>query len=203
MNAMCSVHHSCLYDITMIASWCVAVLSFLSLFVLMVVTKTDLKGRKITRSTAWRRFKFAAALASLTGLTASLPVALALGGHRVASVLVRELSYATAIAMGMLCFAAVLTRLVTTQPTGSGNFEYREWDQFEHSISHGINPASGLPKSGSLDPAGDSYDWISDSHEDLHRISPASGLPMNGSFDVAGNLYGWNSHSDEHHTWNH
>jgi hypothetical protein len=190
-------------DTTMIASWTVAGLAYLTLLVLMVITKMDLKGRRIARSTAQRRFKIVAALASLTGLTASLPVALALGGHSVASVLVRELSYATAVAVGVLCFTALLTKLASTQPTGSGNIEYRKSDAFEHSLFHGVNPANGLPMSGSPDSDGNTYGWNSDSHDDLHRINPASGLPMNGSFDVVGNPYGWNAHSDEHHTWNH
>jgi hypothetical protein len=143
MNAMCSVHHSCLYDVAMIASRCVAVLSYVTLLVLMTFTAADLEAEEMTRSMAQRRFKFAVTLASLTGLTASLPVALALGAHSIASFLVREVSYASAIAIGALCFTAALTS-AGTRRTGSGEVGYHESDAFEHGILHRINPASGL-----------------------------------------------------------
>jgi hypothetical protein len=114
-----------------------------------------------------RRFKFAVALASLTGLTASLPVALALGAHSFVSFLVREVSYATAIAIGALCFTAALTSARTRQ-TGSGEVGYHESDAFEHGILHRINPASGLPMSGALDLAGNVYGFCSHDHSE-HR----------------------------------
>lgn len=151
----------------MIASWSLAVLSYLSLLVLMVVTKMSLEKQQITRPTAQRRFKLIIASGSLTGLAASLPIALALGGHSVASVLVREVSYATAIAMGVLCSTALLTRLVATHPTGSENLDHRQWDEFQHSISPTINPASGLPMNGPLDVAGNPYG--SDSRSEEHH----------------------------------
>ena len=171
MNAMCSAHHSCLYDVAMIASWCVAVLSYVTLLVLMTLTSLALEAQEMTRFMAQRRFKFAVALASLTGLTASLPVALALGAHSVASFLVREVSYASAIAIGALCFTAALTS-VRTRQTGSGEVGYHESDAFERGILHRINPASGLPMNGSLDVTGNAYGWDSHVHSEHHHWDP-------------------------------
>jgi hypothetical protein len=149
-------NHSRLYHIAMATSLCVAVLSFLAVLVVMIVTERALLKQTIAHSTVRRRYKVILALEVVTGLSASLPFALATGAHSIRSSLVWELLYASVIALGTLVFAVFMARVATGQ-IECGDIEYREMDAFDHGCLHEINPATGLPMNGSLDLDGNPF----------------------------------------------
>ena len=150
MSVVGTAAHSYAYHVAMIASVCLAALSLLTLVVFMIVTRATMRVRVGSRTAV------ALVLAVMTGLLASLPFALASGTHDLASLLMREVAYASLTALWALGFGAMMARIVTGAISSNG-YEPIETAMYGHSHLFQINPASGLPMNGALDFAGNFY----------------------------------------------
>ena len=154
-----NTHHSQIYHTAMVASLCVAALSFVSVIVLMTVTENARQNRTISDSMLWNRVKLILALAAASGLSASLPFALAAGVHNIGSLLMREILSASAITVGTVLFGMWIAWVVTGRVVQDSEVKYEY--EYEHTRPHRINPASGLPMNGALDLEGNPFGWDS------------------------------------------
>jgi hypothetical protein len=166
MNTVASTAHSLVYHVAMITSVCVAGLSFLVLVVLMIVAENARLKHGVAHPRVWSLLKVVFVLATVIGLLASLPFALASGAHSVAAILMWEVVYASVIALGSLAFAAMMAHVVTAE-IEPGEYDPRQTDMFDDDSLFRINPATGLPMNGSLDMGGNPFGW--DSHSAMER----------------------------------
>jgi hypothetical protein len=168
MNAIATIDYSHLRHIVMAVSLCVAVLTFLALLMVMIVTERAWLRRTIAHSSVVNRLKLAFALAAITGLLASVPFAWASSARTVVSFLVWELVYTAVTALATLCFAVLMARIATGQIEFSDYEVPNQTRRFDHGTPFRINPATGLPMNGAIDFAGNLYGW--DSHSHMHHM---------------------------------
>ena len=166
-----NTHHSQIYHTAMVASLCVAALSFVSVIVLMTVTENARQNRTISDSMLWSRVRLILAVAAASGLSASLPFALAAGVHNIGSLLMREILSASVIAVGTVLFGMWIAWVVTGR-VGVRDSEVDYAGEYEHPRLHRINPASGLPMNGALDLEGNPFGWNSRYLSEYRRWDP-------------------------------
>jgi hypothetical protein len=168
MNAIGTIDHSHLRHIVMVVSFCVAVVTFLALHAVVIITERAWLRQKVGHSSLMNRLKLAFVLAAVTGLLASAPFAWATGEHSVVPFLMWELVYAAVTALGTLFLAVLIARIATGQ-IEFGDYEMpNQKGMFDHGTPFRINPATGLPMNGAIDSAGNFYGW--DSHSHMHHV---------------------------------
>lgn len=155
-----TTHHSQIYQTAMVTSLCIAALSFVSVVVLMTVTENARQNRTISESMLWSRVRLILALAAASGLSTSLPFALAAGVNNIGSFLMREILSASLIAVGTVIFGLWIAWVVTGR-LGVRDSEVDYAGEYERPRLHRINPASGLPMNGALDLEGNPFGWNS------------------------------------------